>query len=201
MDISALQRAGVIAYSVGQPYNPDMPLPIPETPHLRITGSHVELVISYHNPSPHEVDQFTHGLVRFGWVDSEQVGVFAFKLGDIPWADCPFHPQLVVDAGMDRPRLEPGVGKVLVMIFVDGLTGRVAAIRLLGLPAKFVTAMAGSIERMLANGYDIKAHDAALDALYDRYPTSARLVRDRADVTCIGAQPDSTLPGTGEDAN
>ncbi len=201
MDISALQKAGVTAYAVGQPYDPEMQLPIPETPHLRITGSHMELAIAYRSPSAAEVREFTYGKIRFAWVDSEQVAVLAFKLGEMPWADCPFHPKLVVDAGMQPPKLTRGEGKVLPMIFVDGTTGLVAGIRLIGIPADFMTAVAATVERMMSTPYDIKAHDAALDALYDRYRTPAQMVRDRADVTCLGAVPGSTLPGTGRDAN
>lgn len=201
VDISAFQRAGFTAYAVGQPYDPATPVPMPETPHLRITGSHLELTVSYRGPTQHEIEQFTRGKVRFAWVDSEQVAVLAFKFGDMPWADCPFHPKLVVDAGMEPPNLPTGEGKVLPMIFVDGSTGLVASIRLIGLPADFVTAMSATVSRMMSFPYDIAAHDTALDALYDRYPTPAVMVRDRADVTCLGAVAGSTLPGTGVDAN
>lgn len=193
---------GVIVYTVGQPYQPEHPGPMPETPHLRITGTSLELVIAYRSPTPAETHEFVHGTVRFAWVDSEQVALLAFKLGSLPWADCPFHPRFVVEAGMTPPRLVPDSGgKVLPMIFVDAATGLVAAIRLIGLPAQFVTAMAVSVSRMLLLPYDVAAHDAALDALYTRYDTSAQLVQDRADITCVGAKPDSVRPGTGVDAS
>ncbi len=188
MDIASLRAAGMTAYAVGQPYSEAMQLPMPETPHLWIFGSKLELLISYPRPKQEEIEQFHHGMVRFAWVDSEQTAVFAVKLGDLPWADCPFHPRLIIDAGMQTPRLphKSTAGKVLPMIFVNGISGIVVGIRMIGLPPKFVTAMSATITRMVQTPFNPAAHDDAIVALYGKYPTAAKLVRDRADITCIG---------------
>lgn len=192
--------AVIVEFSVGQPYDPDRPGPMPETPHLLITGTNVVLSIAYQGLMAREVRAFTYGEVRFAWVDSEQVALLAFKLGDLPWADCPFDPKLVTAEGWERPRLEPA-GHAMLMILIEADTGIVAAMRVIGLAGDFVAAMAATVRRMLVTPYDVAAHDAALDALYERYATPEELVRRRADVTCVGARPGSALPGTGEDAN
>jgi hypothetical protein len=185
--------------AVGEPYHPTT-RQWPETPHLRLTTDGCELALFFRSPTPREVAAVQRGKAKFAWIDSEHTAVLAFRFDDgVPWSDTPYTPHR---EHTDTPAgLPPGDGHLLVVVvLVDAATGIVRAIRAVTWPPRFAGAVRRSLDRLLAAPFSPQAADAALEALYARYPKTAELVRQRADVVCTGGTPEATA-GTGPDAS
>jgi hypothetical protein len=185
--------------AVGEPYRPTV-RQWPETPHLRLATGGCELALFFATPTAREVQAVRRGKAQFAWVDSEHAAVLAFRFGDgVPWSDAPYTPHR---EHPDTPAgLPEGDGHLMVVVvLVDAATGIVRAIRGVTWPPRFVAAVRRSVDRMLATPFSPQAADAALEALYARYPNTAELVRQRADVVCTAGTPEAT-PGAGPDAN
>lgn len=177
---------------------PAMPLPLGDGPALRIIGDQIELSVIMDSPTIEEAGAFRR-TARFAWIGAEHTGILAFKLGAMDWQDCPFYPHLQIQKTGDAPNLTRGKAHLVHMNLIDGDTGLLLRMRSLTWPAQFVDAVAASIEQMLAKPASLAAHNAAVDALYARYPDSEDLVRRRADVTCIGGENMQFAEGTGPD--
>lgn len=174
-----------------------------ETPQLRMQAAGVELALFYASPTPTEVEAVRHGKAQFAWIDSEHTGMLAFRLGDgVRWSDCPYHPHREQAADPDARVGIPDewVSTLLTVVLVDAATGITRAILAVSWPERFTRAVRASVRRMLEQPYSDQAHNAAIDNLYARYPTTAKLVHDRADVTCTGGTAEAAA-GTGPDAS
>ena len=126
--------------------------------------------------------------------------MLAFRFDDgVAWSDTPYTPHR---EHTDTPAgLPSGDGHLLVVVvLVDAATGIVRAIRAVTWPPRFAGAVRRSVDRLLAAPFSPQAADAALEALYGRYPKTAELVRQRADVVCTGGTPEAAA-GTGPDAS
>jgi len=175
-------------YQVGTLYHPDR-TSWPETPSLRMTTKGHDLTLFYSRPTSAEVQAVRNGVAQFAWVDAGAVGVLAFRLGDLPWADCPYHPYGEEEAGLwpAIDELAPGQHQLVHLVLVDAATGIIRAQRALTWPAQFVRVVRTSVTRMLEAPHDQAASDAALDALYEQYPTH-ELAALRAAATCVGGR-------------
>jgi hypothetical protein len=185
--------------AVGEPYHPTT-RQWPETPHLRLTTAGCELAVFFTSPTTREVEAVQRGKTKFAWIDSEHTAVLAFRFGDgVPWSDTPYTPH---HEHSDTPAgLPAGEGHlVVVVVLVDAGTGIVRAIRAVTWPPRFVGTVRRSVDRLLAVPFSPEAADAALAALYARYPSTAELVRQRADVVCTGGTPEAAA-GTGPEAS
>ena len=191
-------------YQVGQLYNPRITR-WPETPHLLLDAqAGPELTLFYGSPTAREVEQVRTGRIRFAWIDSDHTAIIAFRIGDLPWSDAPYHPHREKADGRD-PGV-PGTDDESVLCFVvlvDADTGIIAAMRMVSWPAEFAGAVRRSVQRLMAAPYSKAATDATLKALYDRY-TSEQLARTRTDMTCVCYRRDDPALGRyrkgGEDA-
>jgi hypothetical protein len=182
------------AYAVGKPYNAGKTV-WPEMPALRLTAQGTQLLLFYRSPTDQEISAIRTGKASFGWIASELTGVLAFRFHPLPWADVPYTPHR--EQPDDTPGLPEGdEGQLLVQIvLVDADTGIIRALRALTWPERFTKAVRASVQEMLDKPFNAAATDAALDALYARYPQTDQLVRQRADVTCTGGTFEAGGPG------
>lgn len=176
--------------AIGQLYDPTRP-GLPEGMSWKLSTRGVELLLSFPRPSPIEVDA-VHGRTgeaRFALIEQPNMLLLCFRLGDgIRWASQPWQAQRQVPG--DPPGLpgdDESVAHLRIHIYlVDSATGIVRAHGEGTWPPKFVAAVRAAIGRHLAGAQDDTAAGTELDALYQRWPKTADLVRDRADVTCRG---------------
>lgn len=174
------------SYRVGHPYHPRV-RQWPETAQLRITPDGTELAIFWARPTQPEIQAVRTGTAEFAWIDNDQVAVLAFRFGQQPWSDCPYHAGRDPQAGLPAD-LDDDKHLLVQVLLVDADTGLIAAMRQLTWPPQFTRKVAGTVDRMLATPYNEAAHDAALDTLYARYPHTESLVRSPAATICTGGQ-------------
>lgn len=180
-------------YAVGKPYNPSRTV-WPETPFLRLTEQGTQLLLFYRSPTDQEISAIRVGKASFGWIGSEHTGVLGFRFQPLPWSDVPYTPHR--KSPDDMPGLPEGGDQQLVqVVLVDADTGIIRAVRTLTWPERFTKAVRASVQEMLDKPFSPSAADAALDALYARYPDTNQLVRQRADVTCTGGTRQAAGPG------
>lgn len=187
-------------YAIGQPYGGESQR-WAQSPHLTISRG-VELAVFLSDPSDEERAAVTAGPADFAWVAGEHFALLAFQFAGpdgepgIRWSDCPYTPHLATDAA---PPDAAGTGRVqpVLVVLVDADDGRIAALRMLTWPSRFVDAVAVTVARLARNAVDVTVHDAALEGLYARYPRPEVLVRERADLMCIAGR---CAPGQGPQA-
>ncbi|MGV8847002.1 hypothetical protein [Tessaracoccus sp.] len=185
-------------YMVGELFNPQR-TSYEDGDYLAIDNQ-VMLTITMSSPTPAEVQQFRTGKARFGWVDSEHVGMLCLQLGLLPWADAPFTPHLCRTPPSPPAAYRTGRQQIVTLVLVDGATGIIHAMRGVSWPSRFVDAVGATVTRMLASPPSLVSHDAAIATLYARYPRPVDLVRQRADITCTGGTSEVAF-GTGPDAS
>jgi hypothetical protein len=186
--------------AIGQLYDPTRP-GLPEGQSWRLSTRGVELLLSWPRPSPGEIDA-VHGLTgeaQFALIEQPNVLLLCFRLGDgIRWASQPWQAIRQDDGsppGLPAPlhsadgtnAAEEGHQPVHIYL-VDCVTGIVCAHGAGTWPPKFVAALRAAIDRHLAGPQDDAAAGRELDALYQRWPKTADLVRNRADITCRGGK-------------
>lgn len=174
-------------YRVGQLYHPGV-RQWPETGQLRITPDGVQLALFMAAIADWEIAELRTGTAEFAWVDGEHAAILAYRFGGAQraWSDCPYHPGRDPGAGLPAGAGGDGTHLLVHVVLVDADTGLIVAMRQVTWPPGFARRVAETVERMLAGGYNARAHDNALDAIYGRYTNSDLLVAQRADIVCVG---------------
>jgi hypothetical protein len=146
-------------------------------------GEPVQLMIFLSRPHALEVEAVSQAPTRFAWVDSEHVGVLAYRLGPIlSWSQTAYTPHFA-DPEDGVPGVD-GNAKVRIVL-VERETNTVRALHTVRWPVEFATAVRKSVARMREAPYSRFACEHALSALHRRCPTTEDLVVDRADVHCV----------------
>ncbi len=146
-------------------------------------GEPVQLMIFLEHPHELEVQAVSQAPTRFAWVDCEDAGVLAYRLGPIlSWSEVPYTPHRSgPEEGMPGVDADPRVRIVLV----DRATNIVRALHTVRWPAEFAGAVRQSVARMRARPHSPISYEHALAGLRRRYPTAEDLVVDRAEVHCV----------------
>ena len=145
-------------------------------------GEPVQLMIFLSHPHELEVEAVSQPPTRFAWVDSEHVGVHAYRLGPIlSWSEVTYTPH-GFEPEDGRPGVDPDA--TVRIVLVDRDTNIVRALHTVRWPDDFAAAVRDSVVRMRETPYAPFAYEHALAALHRRYPTTEDLVVDRSDVQC-----------------
>jgi hypothetical protein len=152
-------------------------------------GEPVQLMIFLSHPHELEAQAVSQPPTQFAWVDSEHVGVLAYRLGPIlSWSEAPYTPHWFgPEEGLPGIDLDASVRIVLV----DRDTNIVKALHRVQWPQDFAAAVRASVTRMRETPFSRPAYEHALAALHRRCPTPEDLVVDRADALCT-ALPEPT---------
>ena len=177
--------------AIGQLYDPVRPGQ-PEGMFWKLSTRGVELLLSFARPSLTEVDAVHGGTgpAYFALIEQPNVLLLCFRLGDeIRWASQPWQAHRQRDGSPPGLPGLPGdkraTGHVPVHVYlVDNTTGIIRAHGVVTWPPPFVAAVRAAIGRYLTGPQDDATAGAELYALYQRWPETADLVRDRADATC-----------------
>jgi hypothetical protein len=148
-------------------------------------GEPVQLMIVLSHPHELEVQAVSQAPTRFAWVDIENAGVLAYRLGPIlSWSETPYTPHRF---GPEDGLPGVDVGATVRIVLVDRATNIVRAVHTVRWPDKFAAVVRQSVARMRETSYSAFAYEHALGALHRRYRTTEDLVIDRADVHCVAA--------------
>ena len=145
-------------------------------------GEPVQLMIFLSRPHELEVQAVSQPPTQFAWIDSEHIGVLAYRLGPIlSWSEATYTPHLFApEDGL--PGVDPD-GRVRIVL-VDRDANIVKALHTVRWPVAFAAAVRDSVTRMRETPYSRIASEHALAALHRRFPTTEDMVVDRADVQC-----------------
>ena len=146
-------------------------------------GEPVQLMLFLSRPHELEVQAVSQAPTRFAWVDSENAGVLAYRLGPIlSWSEAPYTPHWF---GPEEGLPGVDVDATVRIVLVDRETNVVRAVHTVRWPDEFAAAVRQSVTRMRERPYSAFAYEHALAALHRRYRTAEDLVVDRAEVHCV----------------
>ncbi|GAA4209384.1 hypothetical protein GCM10022252_75830 [Streptosporangium oxazolinicum] len=170
------------AYEVGKPYSQNR-RQWPETTRLRLTPEGCELALFYPSPTSKETNEIRRGVPQWAWTELDGIAVLAFRFGILRWADTPYQVARDVTPSDQSGPIEAGDKNLIVtVLLVDANTGIIKVLRTLTWPPEFANAVRATVQRQLDSPITDDQAGIALKALYDLYPDTAVLVRERADV-------------------
>jgi hypothetical protein len=110
------------------------------------------LTIFMKSPNETEINDIRTGAVKAAIFTYENVIMLLFKFGSQPWYDAPFtvHKTSPGTFSSEEKEFEPGVGFSLMVILVDGDTGRIAVLRLIGATTAFSNELIRAAKEQLA---------------------------------------------------
>ena len=166
-------------YVVGQPYIPGR-TSYPEAIQYNYRGGH-ELLAWLQSPTAREVRDWRQGVAQFALYVEQPVIVLLHRFGDQPWSDSPFAWHRVPEderhlppTGQEMEMREPRA--LLQVTLVDADTGIVRVLRAVSWSPAFTAAVHLAIHDQAAAPWDSDAYDAALAAIYARYPATTDLL-------------------------
>lgn len=142
-----------------------------EAPLFDFSDEGAVMMVFFNNPTAAEVEQFQSGRyfeVRF--TDFSHVIMIAAKIGNLNWMDMPYTPHL--SSGLTRFHLPgKGEGLSLVLMLIDGVSGEVKAIRLLGLSEHFTRRFIGAVMEESMEPFDKITYNQKVLQIQNRYTT------------------------------
>lgn len=167
---------------VGRPYRQGV-RQLPQGAHYSYGLAGHELLLAIPSPEKGEVEAVRQGEAEFALFTAGSLVVLLYRLGragsGIPWGDAPYSWHLVPEERRDVPSadLEAGKRAVLSVHLVDAATGIVRALRLVSLSPELTRELHQAIRSQALGAWPPPGgYDAALDALYERHPTTESLL-------------------------
>lgn len=145
-----------------------------------IDDSGATMLVFFQSPTADETEQFKSGKnfeIRF----TELYGVIMItvKIGNLNWMDAPYTPHLSQNlTKFQLPDENQGLG--LTLILIDGVTGEIKHIRLLGLSERFTKRLFGIVMEYKVKPFDKAEYDKSIKKIFTIYKTSqiVKLSRD-----------------------
>lgn len=127
------------------------------------------LFIVYDTPTQDEIKNIRKGKIKTTILPIEEVLFLFFKFGSLPYMDAPYTVHL------SRPfnffELTEGIGYNLKIILVDGRTGIVKAIRIVGFPTELSLKLRELIENQKKMYFDLNDYYRKINQIYSLYST------------------------------
>ena len=136
------------------------------------------LFVYYNNPRNREKEQLDAGKrFEIAFKDIDNVGFFAVKFGEQPWADCCFSPNLYPE----KPKFdEPGPGKTyaLHIMFIDSAVGELKGLRSIALGREFTEKFRQWCLQSLKKNVGRFYYNRVIDEAFKKYPTPAHMAKE-----------------------
>lgn len=132
-----------------------------------MTDSGGVIVLFYTNPSEKEVDNIKQGEMSVALTEKSGILFFLAKFGSLPWIDMPYHRQLSPNLTI-LPVVPEGQGYLVNVVLVDIKTGKVKALRAVGLPTRFSKTFKKLVESQNAI---YENYNGVLNSIYSDYTT------------------------------
>jgi len=164
---------------VGEPYNPRVRR-WPEGANYNFRAGAHELLMFFPAPTAQETKDVAHGAAQFALHYEDDILFFLYRFGtSIEWSDAPYSYHLVTadERRLPEPLESAETRALLSIILIDARTGINRAMRALTLSAAFTRELHARITEQAASTWmGPQAHEAALNRLYSRYPTTRHLL-------------------------
>lgn len=129
------------------------------------------LFVFFKRPLPEEIEQLSADSgFKITFTDYEGVGFFCLKFGALPWGDCAFSPNLYAEK-LEFAEVEDGKGYPLNVIVIDGETGTIKAIRMIGLGNQFSRQFREWCEESLRRQMTRDWYNKKVEECYQEYET------------------------------
>ena len=123
----------------------------------------------FQRPTPEEMEQFdANKRMEITFMDYKGVGFFGLKFGLLPWGDCAFSPNLYDEKPVFE-ELEDGKGYPLNVVLIDGETGTIKAMRLIGLGNAFSKSFREWCEESLRRNMTRHWYMKTVEECYEEY--------------------------------
>ena len=136
------------------------------------------LTVGYPDITMEEISELQDGNVQASFTVLNDTLFLLFKIGKIVWMDAPFEPRL--NPGRHSfPYFEAGKGAPLVLQIVDSHTGRLEALRVVGMGTVFSNRLHKVCRDLQKSGITISpAQNAYLvNRTYSEYPTTNHMLK------------------------
>lgn len=125
--------------------------------------------IFFQNPSESEkLEISTPNDFEIRFSDFEGIGFFSIKIGDLPWGDCAFTPNLY-PYPLSFPEPEEGKGLTLKLLLIDSATGTLDYMRVIGLGERFSTRFCEWCKESLKHNISRQYYDKTVKRIYQNY--------------------------------
>lgn len=145
---------------------------IPEGPRFDFDSSGATLTVFFNRPTDSEIEQFkSESPFEIRFVEVRGIIMMLVKIGNLNWMDCPYTIHLsrgTLDFSDDIP---DGSGYSLMLMLVDGITGTIQHLRIIGLGTNFSRALRKKILNQLNMPFNKQSYDMALQSIYSAYST------------------------------
>ncbi len=170
---------------VGKPYRPGVPRLAPGINYNFRGGQH-ELLLILDKLKPSDIEEVRKGPCEFGALVFERIVFFLYRFGSaIEWSDAPYSIwQLPEDERIAPERPSPESRALLTVILVDADHNRIEALRAVTLSPVVTLTLQGAIAVQLAEKISVRDYQAAIDAAYRRWPSTAGMLAEA--ITCKG---------------
>lgn len=144
-----------------------------------VDDSGCNLIITFKSPSNQEIKCIRWDKLKIGYYTEEEAILLLFKFGNMKWMDAPYSVHLSKQLNQIQG-IADGIGLPLTVYFVDGNTGILKVMRLLGLPTNFSRELASSIKTQKSMAFD--NYRERINLIFSKY-TTKELVK-LADLVC-----------------
>lgn len=125
--------------------------------------------VFFQNPRESEIVEIsTPNDFEIRFSDLDGIGFFSVKIGNLPWGDCAFTPNLY-QYSPRFPELEEGKGLALNLLFIDSAVGTLRHMRLIGLGEQFSTRFIEWCKESLKHNISRQYYGKTVKQVYENY--------------------------------
>lgn len=166
-------------YQVGSLYNPNRTT-WPEAGEYNYRENTHELRMFFTKLTSQDIAAVRSGPARFGLFIEGEIIFFLYEFGSaFPLSDAPYTIHMVPQEDRTLPplpnTLEGGQGVALNILLMHSETGRIAAVRLIGLGHELSVALLDAIHKQAEMPFSQATYDRHLAKIYERYPNPQAL--------------------------
>lgn len=144
----------------------------PEGTLFDFDSSGATLTVFFDRPTDYEISQFESDKpfeIRF--VEIRGILMVLVKIGNLNWMDCPYSVHLSRGTLDFSDEIGDGLGYSLTLMLVDGTTGTIQHLRMIGLGTNFSRSLRKKILSQLDIPFNNQNYGMALNNIYSTYST------------------------------
>lgn len=168
MELVNIKVGTILKHAIGKP----------DGPQINISDSGIDILVHIKKPSAKEKMQFEAQKSPFQMKLALEKNIifFLLKFGDMPWMDAPYSVHLS-DGLTTLPEIEEGKGLAARVYLIDTDTGKIEAIRLLGLTTSISRLLVKLVKNQQNTEFDMDEYVAAIQDVYAKKSTN-QLVKE-----------------------
>ena len=148
---------------------------------FEVDDSGATLIVFFDSPTENEVDQFHEGKnfeLRYSVI--YDITMMTFKIGNLNWMDVPYEAHLSKNLNK-FPIVSANQGLALTLMLVDGKTGIVKSLRLIGLSTDFSRKFIGHLMEAKMKEFNENDYKQRLMRVFN---LSTKQIADRKEAYC-----------------